>query len=130
MSVTLKPCPICGKQVEVGDFSGQHWFIFCECGLEFAPDGISTRDELIEAWNRRPSGWIKVSDAPIPGYETILMGLWVYNKRTDKRHFEQYILQYDQELGELWDGDDCFSEWELSDFEVWMPLPSAPEVEE
>lgn len=87
-------------------------------------------DEADAEWNRRASGWIKVSDAPIPGYETVLMGLWVYNKRTDKKHFEQYILQYDPELGELWDGDNSFSDWNISDFEFWMPLPSAPEVEE
>lgn len=52
MIETPDPCPICGKPITVTDISGDH-FIFCECGIEFAPDNITDKEELIKAWNNR-----------------------------------------------------------------------------
>jgi hypothetical protein len=51
---TIEPdlCPICGKRITVTDIGGDY-FIFCECGIEFAPDNITDREGLIKAWNKR-----------------------------------------------------------------------------
>ena len=52
MNTIPDPCPICGNPVTVSDINGDY-FIFCECGIEFTPDNITDKEELIKAWNNR-----------------------------------------------------------------------------
>ena len=61
----LKPCPLCGGEVEIHggleewqptfydpDSGGNPYYIVCKCGVSFEI-GYCERDEIIEAWNRR-----------------------------------------------------------------------------
>ena len=61
----LKPCPICGSQVEIHggieewfptfydpDSGGDPAYISCKCGIVFET-GTYEYSELAEAWNRR-----------------------------------------------------------------------------
>lgn len=51
----LKPC-ICGKTPKENPFNelGLVW-LECECGIKFQPNWIDNMDELVKAWNNRPS---------------------------------------------------------------------------
>lgn len=128
----LKPCPFCGSEkLEIYET-----VVRCtQCGTDgpyYNKQAIDRGESYpiihkssVHGWNTRDC-WIKVSDMPIPDNETVIMGLWLRGKKI----FEQYILYFDSELGELQDGDNYFSAWELSDFEYWQPLPEPPEVSE
>ncbi len=69
MSEELKPCPICGSEIDIErdvyeaskdwhptfsdpDSGGDPINIHCKCGLEFCP-GTYVWDEFVELWNRR-----------------------------------------------------------------------------
>jgi hypothetical protein len=124
MNETMEPelCPICGKPVEVGDFSGEHWFIFSECGNEFAPNYVKTREELIAAWNRRPSGWISVNKRMPEKTGEYL----TYQERNGEYHTIEYWAPEDLPRGIYFPG------WDFDHERVthWQPLPEPPEVEE
>lgn len=63
MATELRPCPFCGGEAEInfvppfvhprnGRKGLERWQIFCDsCGV-FTP-GMLTKEEAIEAWNRR-----------------------------------------------------------------------------
>lgn len=49
----LKPCPFCGGEAELYENYYHGCNIYClECGVEFECD---SKEEAIEAWNRRVS---------------------------------------------------------------------------
>lgn len=51
----LKSCPFCGEKAVVEMDEGWYWEwnVYCsECGIHF-PNHFETKEEAIEAWNRR-----------------------------------------------------------------------------
>ena len=54
MTEKLKPCPFCGNEAEFDE-----WKIFCirclngDCDIKPQTDWFNTKEEAIEAWNRR-----------------------------------------------------------------------------
>jgi len=65
MSEELKPCPLCGKSVEIHggaedwsptfydpDSGGDPYYISCECGCTFSNYSYDAK-ETAEFWNRR-----------------------------------------------------------------------------
>jgi len=50
----LKPCPICGREVEISYSkydSNDEYYVSCKCGLYFEPE--QTAKYLMEKWNNR-----------------------------------------------------------------------------
>lgn len=53
---TLKPCPFCGKQPEVGHyetFDNDEWYIGCDCECGPCTKIHLTYEQAIAAWNAR-----------------------------------------------------------------------------
>ena len=61
MGEKLKPCPFCGGDnidiIPADIIAGTpYWRIYCyRCGCTQTP--ISSKDEAIEEWNKRPNPW-------------------------------------------------------------------------
>lgn len=56
MFINLKPCPFCGKEVDVSGGLNKHepYDIHCDCGLDFST-GSYDCEEFEESWNTRTS---------------------------------------------------------------------------
>jgi Lar family restriction alleviation protein len=54
----LKPCPFCGGKAETYDYYFNEWYIGCvECSCDLGV--FDTKEEAIEAWNKRVPPTIK-----------------------------------------------------------------------
>lgn len=120
MSDKLNPCPICGKQVETGNFAGVDWFVFCDCGIEFAPKNVDTFDELAARWNRRASEWISVKDRLPEKTGKYIVHQWRTGETSDCDYYHRD------------DPYTTFPGWEYEHEKIshWMPFPHDPEEEE
>jgi len=53
---SLRECPLCGSEAEISKWKG--WYVACKntepCGCLCMHD-FDTKEEAINAWNRRPS---------------------------------------------------------------------------
>ena len=54
----LKPCPFCGGEACILEICGYDmpFEVFCGCGGRVAY--YETKEEAIDAWNRRAASWI------------------------------------------------------------------------
>ena len=58
MNEKLKSCPFCGGEAELDHFDSDEWYICCanldgECEIRPSTRFYETKEEAIEAWNRR-----------------------------------------------------------------------------
>lgn len=111
----LNPCPFCGGKAVMYDagelYTEGRFSAYCpECLIYFS---LASEKEAAEAWNRRASGWIPVSErCPIVEGKFIVYtaGIDVTNARTEIGYFD----------GKNWDSERIVI--------AWMPLPEPYEV--
>lgn len=53
MTKELKPCPWCKKRTYVVSYDTYVWFVECENDCKASLDSYDTKEEAIEAWNKR-----------------------------------------------------------------------------
>lgn len=145
MSEKLKPCPFCGGMnltiQKYAHLCGQDRFrIFCECGCSMDAGFWIHRNQAVEAWNRRASGWIHIKTRPLTEEEKKEYPDWSYILDCELPDDGQRILIHcvynDHESVQLDEYyDDCGMSYLDSGYELgeevdaWMPLPEPPEVE-
>lgn len=89
-------------------------------------------DELIaevrrlQALNRSEGGWLPMNEAPKDG-ANILAGLWV--DKPHGRSFDRHVISYiDYDVDNI--PIEQYQGWAWTAYEVWQPLPAAPELPE
>lgn len=58
MGEELKPCPFCGGEAEILNYSENEWLICCAICNGMVERWRKTRKEAIEQWNRRANNEI------------------------------------------------------------------------
>ena len=123
----LKPCPICGSEVNMIEENIGEYTVVCHgCQVLMIADDVSSKNEAIERWNNRVNGpkWIPIEQQKPPD------DCW-------------YLVFYpkDAEFGDVYFIDVCFgNKGGFNDSEIgyqedgieythWMPLPEPPKGE-
>jgi len=125
--IELKPCPICGSEVNmIKENVGEYTVVCHGCQVLMIADDVSSKNEAIERWNNRVNGpkWIPIEQQKPPD------DCW-------------YLVFYpkDAEFGDVYFIDVCFgNKGGFNDSEIgyqedgieynhWMPLPEPPKGE-
>jgi Lar family restriction alleviation protein len=53
MNEELKPCPFCGHEAEMLNYSEDEWLVYCPASEGMVERWRETEAEAIEQWNRR-----------------------------------------------------------------------------
>lgn len=142
----IKPCPFCdGKPYaqENGRLGFRYWEVVCDNECDFTGPAKNTKDEAVEAWNRRPalaakdadienlrSRWQPIETAPRDGTLIILhdsvrvasgVGRWRQVSSRDTLNDIDGLAQFSREYG--WRSA---SDKSIENATHWMPLPDAP----
>lgn len=124
MSETLKPCPFCLSlnllDLQVADDPHSRWQVVCEDCSAQGPDA-DTKEKAAELWNRRPSGWISVKERLPEKF----CGVLVYLDEIAPCTFVTCGFYVGRGVWKMPGGATVGK-----GVTHWMPLPSAPEVEE
>jgi Lar family restriction alleviation protein len=113
----LKPCPFCGGSAELlSDVACIDWWVCCEdCENNCRSD--QEKSEAVAAWNRRASGWIKVSERLPEVGEVVLLFTDLGGMDTGYRDDVCFL----NPGGWYWDQED-----NAIGVTHWMPLPEPP----
>ena len=64
--IELKPCPICGSEVNMIEENVGEYTVVCHgCQVLMIADDVSSKDDAIERWNNRVNEpeWILIKDS-------------------------------------------------------------------
>ena len=122
--IELKPCPICGSEVNMIEENVGEYTVVCHgCQVLMIADDVSSKDDAIERWNNRVNEpkWIPIEKQEPSKFELVLC--YVLGKKENAieilyRHGDSYYSDYD--------GGIIYSQNEISH---WMPLPELPKGE-
>jgi len=113
----LKPCPICGSEVNMIKEGDGEYIVVCHgCQVLMIADDVSSKNEAIERWNNRVNEpkWIPIEQQEPPKNDWYLV-----------------FSPIDENFDEINYMDICF--WNGKYFEGgvaahthWMPLPEMP----
>ena len=124
MSNKLKPCPICGSEVNmIKENIGEYTVVCHGCQVLMIADDVSSKNEAIERWNNRVNGpkWIPIEQQKPPEHDWYFV-FFPANK-------EQGTIDYVDVC--FWDGTSFvdsgigYKEDGIG-YTHWMPLPKMP----
>ena len=117
----LKPCPICGSEVNmIKEGDGEYTVVCHGCQVLMIADDVSSKNEAIERWNNRVNEpkWIPIEQQEPSEFELVLCCILGEKENAIEilyRHGDSYYSDYD--------GGIIYSQNEISH---WMPLPELP----
>ena len=117
----LKPCPICGSEVNmIKEGDGEYTVVCHGCQVLMIADDVSSKNEAIERWNNRVNEpkWIPIEQQEPSEFELVLCCILGEKENAIEilyRHGDSYYSDYD--------GGIIYSQNEISH---WMPLPEMP----
>ena len=120
----LKPCPICGSEVNMIEESVGEYTVVCHgCQVLMIADDVSSKDDAIERWNNRVNDpkWIPIEQQEPSEFELVLCCILGEKENAIEilyRHGDSYYSDYDSGI--------VYSQNEISH---WMPLPDLPKGE-
>jgi len=129
----LKPCPICGSEVDVINVGIGGYTVVCHrCRVSMITDNISSRNKAIERWN-------KIANEP-PARKAKPKPKWIPIEQQKPPEHDWYFVFFpaNKEQGTIDYVDVCF--WDGTSFvdsgigykedgigyTHWMPLPEMP----
>ena len=124
MSNKLKPCPICGSEVNMIEENVGEYTVVCHgCQVLMIADDVSSKNEAIERWNNRVNEpkWIPIEQQKPPEHDWYFV-FFPANK-------EQGTIDYVDVC--FWD-DTSFVDSGIGykedgiGYTHWMPLPEPP----
>ena len=127
MSNKLKPCPICGSEVNmIKENIGEYTVVCHGCQVLMIADDVSSKNEAIERWNNRVNEqkWIPIEEQE-PIYEGWYIVYFPLNEETGDVDYIDLCL---------WNGI-CFEGGALGHHDErdiythWMALPEPPKGE-
>ena len=126
MSNKLKPCPICGSEVNmIKENIGEYTVVCHGCQVLMIADDVSSKNEAIERWNNRVNGpkWIPIEQQKPPEHDWYFV-FFPANK-------EQGTIDYVDVC--FWDGTSFvdsgigYKEDGIG-YTHWMPFPEPPKL--
>ena len=122
--IELKPCPICGSEVNMIEENVGEYTVVCHgCQVLMIADDVSSKNEAIERWNNRVNEpkWIPIEQQEPSEFELVLCCILGEKENAIEilyRHGDSYYSDYDSGI--------VYSQNEISH---WMPLPDLPKGE-
>jgi Lar family restriction alleviation protein len=122
--IELKPCPICGSEVNMIEENVGEYTVVCHgCQVLMIADDVSSKDDAIERWNNRVNDpkWIPIEQQEPSEFELVLCCILGEKENAIEilyRHGDSYYSDYDSGI--------VYSQNEISH---WMPLPDLPKGE-
>ena len=119
--IELKPCPICGSEVNMIEENVGEYTVVCHgCQVLMIADDVSSKNEAIERWNNRVNEpkWIPIEQQEPSEFELVLCCILGEKENAIEilyRHGDSYYSDYDSGI--------VYSQNEISH---WMPLPEMP----
>ena len=119
--IELKPCPICGSEVNMIEENVGEYTVVCHgCQVLMIADDVSSKNEATERWNNRVNEpkWIPIEQQEPSEFELVLSCILGEKENAIEilyRHGDSYYSDYD--------GGIIYSQNEISH---WMPLPEMP----
>jgi len=124
MSNKLKPCPICGSEVNMIEENVGEYTVVCHgCQVLMIADDVSSKNEAIERWNNRINEpkWIPIEQQEPSEFELVLCCIL-----GEKENAIEILYRHGDSYYSYCDGGIVYSQNEISH---WMPLPEPPKGE-
>ena len=120
----LKPCPICGSEVNMIEENVGEYTVVCHgCQVLMIADDVSSKNEAIERWNNRVNEpkWIPIEQQEPSEFELVLCCIL-----GEKENTIEILYRLEDSYYSYCDGAIVYSQNEISH---WMPLPELPKGE-
>jgi len=125
--IELKPCPICGSEVNMIEENVGEYTVVCHgCQVLMIADDVSSKDDAIERWNNRVNDpkWIPIEQQEPSEEDWYLI---FFPKNEDYGNVDYIDMCYWN--GKYFEGGALAFQEDGLEYTHWMPLPEPPKGE-